>query len=680
MVVLAMGFHPSVAKALSELKRRFPEARLAAFGQTVFWDEPMKSVLIPMLEAYHPRARVIAGAHDADYFGRCPGGRRSERFITCAHNDSLTRDMWAAAGEVSTLFGADVVPTRSELTAAGVDFQRVLRDGRRQGKKLIEESTTAWGWQAVVESGNQRSVIRDIATEDVRAPIEKLLEWALEHTLVQIENPDSDRHRRAAAHILTTFRRLAQDPENGTLTKLYQRMWVYFYERLLGSVPWRLEVTSTFELFRFNRSTCCLPRFQLLDYFLKPETASICRQAYSEVVEGSGIYALERFGTGALPFNLVVPGRGRGTISLAERYLVVDTEPYIVLDLPVRVSSVHDLAAVVEDALGPEVALVGKAVTFAFMFSSEFVFVLNQGGSPYVSLTKKMARRLARQGLAVPLHPILRLRYHTWDSLANVDGCFRLPEHLAAGFGRPVNSAKEFARRWKSVARHQRKLLKVLSRTRCFRELMELLGEADDPGWRQKVKGYVAARTELLRIQQAVAQEKRRAGALRQQIRELKLSVNRLQKERGKLRRRVKSLARQLACQENADAPEKGLAATQRQLQRCQGREIPELKRQLDEARRRIKQLQAERRKIVAEYRALETGPAARAARATRRKLEAGAEVARLRLATRAIRISRSLPYTNYRPTAWWLPVVDPSGQWFQAIMESTELSLEEMV
>jgi hypothetical protein len=675
-----VAFHQSVPKALTELKRRFPQAPLAAFGQTVFWDEPVKSVLVPMLEAYHPGARVIVGTHDADYFGRCPGGHRQERFITCEHNDNLTRDMWAAAGEVSALFGADVVPTRGELVVAGVDFQRVLRDGRRQRKKLIEECTTAWGWRAVVESGTDRSVIWDISTRDILAPMDKLLEWALEQTLTQIEDGDSDQRRQAAQEILESFRRLAQNPESGTLTKLYQAMWPYFYQRLLGFVPGCLEVTSTFELFRFNRSTCSLPRFQLLDYFLNPETSALCRQAYSEAVEGSGIYALERFGEGALPFSLVVPGRGRGTISLDGRYLVVDTEPHIVLELPAPVNRASELAAVVEDALGPEVALVGKAVALAFMFTSEFVFVLHQEGSPYVSLTKRMARKLVEEGLAPRLHPILRVHYHTWDSLADVDACFRLSAHLAAGFGKAESSAKEFARRWRSVTKHQKKLLRVLSRTRCYRELMQLLAEEDGAGWRERVGTYVEARAELLKIQQAVAEQKRRAAALRQQIRELELSLGRLQRERGRFSRLAKGLQRQLDHQEKTGASEKELLATRRELQRCQELELPRLRGELEQARVKVKVSTAEREKTVAGYRALETGSAAREARSIRMKLEAEAETARLRLAARAIRITRSLPYTNHRPTAWWLPVVDPSGKWFQAIMQSTELSLEEMV
>ena len=77
---------------------------------------------------------------------------------------------------------------------------------------------------------------------------------------------------------------------------------------------------------------------------------------------------------------------------------------------------------------------------------------------------------------------------------------------------------------------------------------------------------------------------------------------------------------------------------------------------------------------------ALETDAEARAARRLLKKTETEAEAARLLLVSRAIRVSENLLYTNARPTAWWFPVVDPSGRWFQALRDSAELALEPMV
>ena len=116
-----MSLHRSVREALTALRERWPGVPLAAFGQTVFWDEPMKCVLVPMLEAHYPGASMLLGTHDADYFGRCPGMVSAEKYVICEKNDGPTRDLWASVGEVSALFGAEIVPTRARLAAAGVN-------------------------------------------------------------------------------------------------------------------------------------------------------------------------------------------------------------------------------------------------------------------------------------------------------------------------------------------------------------------------------------------------------------------------------------------------------------------------------------------------------------------------------------------------------------------------------
>jgi len=647
-----MAFHRSVREVLSRLKSEHPGVSLAAFGQTVFWDEPTKCVLVPMLEAYYPA---------------------TEGYAILEKNDGPTRDMWASVGEMSALFGAEVVPTRARLAAAGVNLQRL--EGSRY-QRLLKSRTTAVGWRALVETGSGGKVFRDVGTREVADRLLELLEWALGETLGLLGCPRSPAHRRQADALLEAVRRRADAPENRHLADLYADLWPFFYETLLRRpMPPNVNVTRTSALFRFNRETCRRPRFRLVDHFLNPKTAPLCREAYSASLHGSGIYELDRFGSEAIPFDLVVPGTGRGTITIGRDHVLVHADPHLVVDLDRPVTCAADLAAAVEDALGPDVALVGKAVALAYMITSEFVFALNEGASPYVARTRDMVRHLRAAGIADRLNPVLRLRYPTWRSLRATDVRLRLNEDLAAAFGQRSIAAGDFAAQWRTVVRRQKRLLKALGRARSPQDLMELLSRHDHPEWLERRDAYLEANRRLLEIQAKVNAEKAEANLLRERLRHLKAEADRLQKERGRTSRAVKALQQDRA--QPGGSREEARAAAR--ALRCREQELAVADRRLGEARRAIGETEARRQRLVAAYRALETGPDAREVRKLLKKLETRAEAVRLVLASRAIRVGENLSHANRRPTAWWFPVVDPSGAWFQTVLEGTALALEEM-
>src|SRR5262249_9518277 len=154
------------------------------------------------------------------------------------------------------------------------------------------------------------------------------------------------------------------------------------------------ETSRTTELLRFNTSTCNLPRFELVSLFVNQEYRAKAQLAYNEAVEGSGIFGLNRFGTGAIPFDLVIPGKGRGTIRLGTRGAVIETREPQFLSFKKPLKSLEELAAAVEAKFGPDCALIGKAVALIGMFAREFVFVFHEGASSYVSRSRAMHRKL----------------------------------------------------------------------------------------------------------------------------------------------------------------------------------------------------------------------------------------------------------------------------------------------
>lgn len=648
-------FDPSARRVLEDLRARYPNTPFLALGQTVWWDEPMKAVLRRMLDTMGLGGRMVLGVHDTDYFAKVRVRQAGQsRFELMPHNDGATKDLWSAAGEIARLFGSETFPTRDDFIRCGVGFNKAAKSQPLDRLEFLNEVTEAWGWRGLVYTGSRDLIVHNLPLQDVGESIEAMLRWGFEGTQESIVDACCRQEaRQLTARLLQWVSDYCRTHPDRMLSDLYQHLFPRLFEILLGAPPQEITVDCTAHLLRLTPETASLPRFQFVDLFLNAETRAIAVRAYNEAVAGSEIYTLDRFGLGALPFDVVLPQHGRGTLRVTLRAIHIETRDPLRIPLPQPIHSVRELAEILTRELGHHVTLVGKAVALISMLAREFIFVFNEEGSAYVARTRRMNDYLQAHGVPLQMHPILRLKYRTWDALEVGQATLALPDHLAAAFGQRQIPAADFAARWREAVQGQGRLLEEIRSLTRPRDLLAFLARQGEDGWSERLAAYEAA--------------KQRLCSLRQQGETIQAQVNDLYTELARIRREICDTEREKGDHFRATAvwtPEE------------------EAKRAALEAR--LADRLAARRATLARIQslktarlALERGPEAMAARAEIERTEAEAERARLRLVRNAILTRTGLVHTQHRPSAWWLPMVDPGGAWFQRIVQTTEVYTE---
>jgi hypothetical protein len=649
--------------------------KLLALGQTVLWDEPMKSILRGYLDEYYPEAVMAVGIHDADYFSKIPATINiPEGWALLPHNDGTTRDLWVATGEISRLFGSETMPLRESLARYGGQLDKVARDYPGGRDALVDFITEAWGWRGLVHQGSETEVACCVQLKEVAPHLIHLMEWAFEQSIESIAEPKSAESAAAEAkRIVDDVRSYADSHPDASITDLFHDLLSNFYNRLLGYEARNVELTSVTEVFKFNTSTAGLRRFDILRRFLNPATRSICQDAYDRALEGSEINKLDRFCSGAIPFDLVIPGRGRGTICIEDGSVSIDLDQPVVMKVSTPPGTPEELAALIEEHFGSETALVGKAVTLVLMMSSEFIFVLHEQASAYVPYCEKMAAILRDRGIDDGFYPILRIDYRTWDSIGACDAVFNLPEHMAAAFGRKTVSSAEFAESWRAVVQRETDLLGRLAASGT-EELLETLIDLEGDVWRKRLDSYRTSTAEIRSLSDKTEPLKIESVDLRNESHRIKAEVQDLEKEKGDhFRSKVKPLMEKIDELEPSDPAISGLK-----------RDLDEQESVRAEIARRIEGMRIEAQEamnrslsIKHTVKTLETGPEAANARKTVRAVEYESELARLRLIRNAVLITNGLTYTDHRPSAWWFTLVDPELRWLHKVAETAYFRFE---
>ncbi len=653
----------SLEEAFAHLDEVAPNIPILALGQTVFWDEPMKAGIANWLASHGNGRDFVAGIHDTDYFAKVPGSTKGqEGFLALPHNDTSTKEIWSAAAEFSTLFGSETVIKRDTFTASGLRTRRLeaLHPG------FVEKLTEAWGWRGIVSVGDDSLVASEVPCRSILPELKRALDWAIDESLNCLEGESYEAGLKRANELRDLVCDRADESSCCTLSDLYESFLAQLH-RLVSGKESRISTTRTSRLLRFNRESCELPRFELLDIFIRPETRAIAVQAYNTAVRGSGLYELDRFGTGALPFDVYIPKIGRGTIRLGKRGAVLMTPQPQFLTFAKEPKTVKDFAIALEEKFGSHCVVVGKAVTLIGMLSREYCFAFHEGASGYVHRSRQLQQILSSQlSIDFKLHPILRVKYDAWSSLAAVNANIKVPLPLQGPFNRQSITTKEFAANWQKVGADQEKLLSELGTLKRPLDLLQFLtkhtAEAEkgiyEPSefWKEQASKYEEVQAEQSKVQALIDEKRQVRQGLYQKIRFLKL-------ERQNLEQAMGAHFREFIFEKEP---------TEADLQKRQSFQdaIAKTVADIDLAKADLKVASQDQGRIT-------QGSDRKARHQVRRQIECLAEEARARLIREAVIASAGLQHSNLRPSAWWFPLVSPDGQWFAKTVESAQCYLE---
>lgn len=642
----------SLDAALAELDRVAPGAPLLALGQTVLWDEPMKGGVALRLRDFGSNRRFVAGVHDTDYFAKWPAGQKpAGRFTAVPHNDTTTRGLWSAAGEFSALFGSETVVTRQKFAKSGLRIATVTRSR----PSAIDEASEAWRWKGIVSLDDEPPLASEVPLGQVLDVLHRTLDWAVDETVASLADSEQKASRRKVDELYERFCGFVEQPGSETLTGFYRNLIPSMYAYAAGEdVP--LEVTTTTELLRLASDTCDRDRFRLASLFFDLNSRSAAKQAYDKSISGSEIYGLDRFGTGAIPFDLVIPGKGRGTIRLGTRGAVIMTRDPQFLSFRRPLSSLRDFAEAVEKKFGPDCVLIGKAVTLIGMLAAEFVFVFHEGASSYVRYSRRFHDLLAEAGYSGHYNPVLRLEYRTWDALQACCSWLKLPEPLRSAFGTEELCSPSFAARWRDVGKFQQLRLENLGMLQRPLELIRFLEAEVGGAWKALAGEYQELHRQLEGLADSVRE-------LRQERHACYAQLKRLKQERVQAEAAMGEHWRERFYEKNPEDEDRSRRA--------------ELADRVDQAIRAIEETKGAISELMDRQRKRVSAETVRGWHERRRAIELEAELKRMRLIRQAVVAARGLEKAALRPSAWWFPIVCPGGAWFRETTHTAQAYLE---
>ena len=397
------------------------EETLQSGDQNLFWDAPLKIALLA--EASY---KVLHNVHTADVFSRPPEkGRGKEtngaKLSKEAYRPDGNYNCWTATVEAAPFLGRMAIHP-DEFVTRGVNFKS-LTVASSSLDNAVEE-LTAGDWLGVHHSQAER-VAHGFKIKEIIDAYRQLRKTLLKNMRESVEPAHG-------ANVIEVFSRLF------CLDDYVDKDWPFAalsaVERMLEDYPLdKVRFTTSVDEYSAeklnNKASSFLPLF--LQHYPRA-----C-QAYNEAIKGEGRDAMSSLTDGQLPFYAVVKNSRGELVRIDLEYQDGDT-----------------LKNVVERTAkqGSVIALLGKANILLIEHLMKGPLVLPEGGSSYSPKAFRFVTLFREAtGVSLPLHPLLRLRFHALDALADIPGAFRLPNYLREAFSSEWITGAEFAREWRSV-------------------------------------------------------------------------------------------------------------------------------------------------------------------------------------------------------------------------------------
>ena len=624
-----------------------------ALGQTVLWDEPSKAGTLASLKARFSGSRVVVGVHDTDYFAKAPRHPELESrapFFPIGHDDWMTRGLWSAAGEMHRLLGSEDPPTLRDIALRGGVSMHAVRKMADNEAAVLSSLTMADGWTGLVQSGWQRTTVRDISLSRI---LPALLEQ-VHKTITDSEQLLSGQNHDITDRITGWITDFAAGNPEATLPDLYAVLLPKLHTLVHGTHVID-EVTRTSELLALSPDTAHLPRFAVAELFLNPETAAVAVRAYNDALIGSDIYPLNLFGEGATPFDVSAKGAGRGTLFVFADRIEIDFETRVTLYA--SITGLCSLAELLVSHGYEAISLVGKAVTLLPMLAAEHAIVFHVGASGYSPLSHRFVMNCRKARLPLPpLFPIVRVGLRTWEALSTAPSReIQLPAALAQALSRPKVDSDDFALCWNRAIEWESARLTHLQTLRSPKQVAHYLVCHEGQPW-CALDARLQEVTRLLQVHGETTQIVRdRKETIKQSLAQLSAQRSLLEVAKGNdFRARGQVLTA-------FDLAERGLLF-----------DAP-----LGQLVEKVNVLKTERYTLTKALRSAERAIQIQELRLEKARLTGQLETRRAEIVANALRVVNGLEHAGHRPTSWWFPLVDPTGNWYQSVVRSATYMLE---